>query len=72
MKYYVNNELVNYRIFKHYLTRSIKYQTNFELSDKEINYEYYGYYTDMKYNNTEITFKDKISYRIEEELENEK
>lgn len=66
MKYYVNNELVNYRIFKYYLTKSIKYQTNFTISDKEINYEYYRYYIDMKYNNTEITFKDKMSYRIKE------
>lgn len=66
MKYYVNNKLVSYGAFKHCLTKSIKCQTNFTLSDKEINYEYCGYYTDMKYNNTEIMFKDKMSYRIEE------
>lgn len=66
MKYYVNNKLVSYGVFKHCLTKSIKCQTNFTLSDKKINYEYCGYYADMKYNNAEIMFKDKMSYRIEE------
>ena len=64
MKYYVNNELVNYRIFKHYLTRSIKYQTNFTLSDKEINDIYFSYYNNMKFNQIELLFSDKLSYKI--------
>ena len=31
MIYYVNDKIVNYQIFKHYLTKSIKNQVNFTL-----------------------------------------
>lgn len=64
MVYYVNNKIVNYDVLKYYLIKSIKYQTNFSLSDKEVNDIYYGYYNDMKSNGVELLFKDKMSYKI--------
>ena len=64
MVYYVNDKIVNYNILKYYLIKSIKYQTNFSLSDKEVNDIYYGYYNDMKNNGVELLFKDKMSYKI--------
>ena len=67
MKYYVNNKLVNYGIFRYYLIRSIKCQVNFSLSDKEIHDIYFDYYNDMKCNGTGISFKDKMDYKIRED-----
>lgn len=64
MKYYINNEEVNYTIFKHCLKKSIIYQYNFTLTNEEVNDIYISYYNDIKYNNVEVTFKDKMSYKI--------
>lgn len=64
MKYYINNKEVNYTIFKHYLKKSIIYQCNFTLKKEEVNDIYISYYDDIKLNNVEVTFKDKMSYKI--------
>lgn len=64
MKYYINNKEVNYTIFKHYLKKSIIYQYNFTLTNEEVNDLYFNYYNDIKYNNVEVKFKDKMSYKI--------
>lgn len=66
MKYYINDNVVNYEVFNHYLKKSIKSHFNFTLSNKEANYIYNDYFSDMKYNNVEILFKDKINYKIRE------
>lgn len=64
MKYYVNDKIVDYKIFEYYLDKSIKYQVNFALPKKELNYLYINYFNDMKYNGIEISFKDKMCYKI--------
>ena len=64
MKYYINNKKVNYTIFKYYLKKSIIYQCNFTLKNEEVNYIYISYYNDIKFNNVEVTFKDKMNYKI--------
>lgn len=66
MKYYINNKIIDYTLFVYYLKRSIKCQTNFTLDIKEVNDIYFDYYNDMRINGVEITFKDKMSYKIKE------
>lgn len=65
MKYYINGKRYDYTLFEYYLKKSIKYQTDFKLSIKEVNHEYFGYYNDMKYNDVILKFKDKMTYKIE-------
>ena len=64
MKYYINDEVVSYEIFEHYLFKSIKKQTNFALSEKDARFMYCNYYNEIKYYNAKISFKDKMSYKI--------
>ena len=64
MRYYINSKVVSYEIFKYYLFKSIKCQANFTLSEKDFNFIYYNYYNEMKYYQTERSFKDKMSYKI--------
>lgn len=64
MKYYINNEAVDYDIFRYYLIRSIKCQVNFSLSNKEVHEIFLDYYNDMKYQDVSILFKDKLEYKI--------
>ena len=64
MGYYINNKVVSYEIFKHHLFKSIKCQANFTLSEKDFHFMYYNYYNEMKYYQTEVSFKDKMSYKI--------
>ena len=64
MKYYINNEAVDYDTFRYYLIRSIKYQVNFSLSNKEVHEIFLDYYNDMKYRDVSILFKDKLEYKI--------
>lgn len=64
MKYYINDDLVYYDIFRYYLIRSIKCQANFSLNDKEVHERYLDYYNNMKNNGVSILFKDKLEYKI--------
>lgn len=64
MKYYINNKVVNYEIFNYYLKKSIKVQCNFSISYKEVLDFYFNCFNDMKYNGVELSFKDKMSYKI--------
>ena len=64
MIYYVNDKIVSYKIFEHYLIKSIEYQVNFTLTKKELSYLYASYCNDIKYYNSKITFKDNMSYKI--------
>lgn len=64
MTYYINDKIVNHEVFKYYLIRSVKCQTDFSLNNKEINDICYSYYDDMKTNGVELSFKDKMSYKI--------
>lgn len=64
MKYYVNDKIVNYSVLKYYLTKSIRCQTDYSLSDKEVVNLYYEYFNDMKYNGVGLFFKDKMNYKI--------
>ena len=64
MKYYINGEIVSKEVFKYYLLKSIKYQTNFTLSEEDTCFMYYSYFNEMEYYKTEVSFKDKMSYKI--------
>lgn len=64
MKYYINDKQVKLGIFQYYLIRSIKCQTNYSLNNKEVHDVYINYFNDMKYNGVELSFKDKMSYKI--------
>ena len=66
MIYYVNDKIVDCKIFKYYLLKSIKVQYNFTLNSNDLYYIYIDYFNDMKYNGVEISFKDKMSYKIRE------
>ena len=63
MKYYINNKIVNYEVFNYYLNKSIKVQFNFLLNN-ELYDIYINYFNDMKYNGVELSFKDKMNYKI--------
>ena len=64
MTYYINDKKVNYGVFQYYLIRSIKVQTDYSFNNKEVHDVYINYFNDMKHNGVELSFKDKMSYKI--------
>ena len=64
MKFYVNDKIVTYEVFKHYLLKSIKHQASFTLSEEDARFMYCSYFNEMKYYKTEVSFNDKMKYKI--------
>ena len=63
-EYYVNNKLVSYTLFKHYLAKSIRHKTNFTITNKELNNKLYGLINHLKVSSATLTTKDKMTYHI--------